>query len=166
MLRIGKIVATHGLNGTLIMTHIAGKSNWLKTEQVLFVAIQKDNRIPYYVTTCKPHNDEEYHLQLDEVTTVEAAKKLVGKHVYIAEDILSQAKVDSPLLWIGFNVVDANKGSLGELIDVSQTGHQWIGTIWHEGKDVLLPLVEPLLQEVNLKNKYIRMILPEGLLEL
>ena len=30
MIRIGKIVATHGLTGSLIMTHVAGDKNWLK----------------------------------------------------------------------------------------------------------------------------------------
>jgi 16S rRNA processing protein RimM len=166
MLRIGKIVATHGLNGTIILTHIAGKSNWIKTDQVLFVSLNKDNRIPYYVTQFKALNDEEYHVILDEVSTVEAAKKLVGKQVYVPTEILGEAKTDSPLLWIGFNVVDVEKGSLGELVDVSQTGHQWIGTIIYEGKEVLLPMVEPLLLEVNLRNKYLRMHLPEGLLDL
>lgn len=166
MIRIGKIVATHGLQGTLIMTHIAGKSNWLQQDQVLFVAMQKDSHIPYYVTKCKAHNDEEYHIQLDDVNTIEAAKKMVGKQVYVKAEILGAAKIDSPLLWIGFSVVDEEKGSLGTLIDIAQTGHQWVGTIDYQGKEVLLPMVAPLLLEVNLRNKFIRMSLPEGLLDL
>ena len=95
-----------------------------------------------------------------------SAKKLVGKQVYVPAEILGEAKTDSPLLWIGFNVVDTEKGSLGELVDITQTGHQWIGTIIYDGKEVLLPMVEPLLLEVNLRNKYLRMNLPEGLLDL
>lgn len=166
MIRIGKIVATHGLQGTLILTHVVGNSNWLKNEQVIFVAVQKDSRIPYYITKCKVHNDEEYHIQLDDINTVESAKKLVGKQVYVPAEILGDAKSDSPLLWIGFNVVDTEKGGLGALIDIAQTGHQWVGTIRYNGKEVLLPMVEPLLLEVNLRNKYIRMNLPEGLLDL
>lgn len=166
MLRIGKLVATHGLNGTLILSHIVGNSNWLKNDQVIFVSVQKDSHIPYYVTKFKKHNDEEYHIQLDEIETVEAAKKLVGKQVFVPAEILGEAKTDSPLLWIGFNVVDAEKGSLGPLTDISQTGHQWVGTVLYDGKEVLLPMVEPILQEVNLRNKYIRMNLPDGLLDL
>ncbi|MDI9319953.1 MAG: ribosome maturation factor RimM [Phycisphaerales bacterium] len=166
MIRIGKIVATHGLQGTLILTHLVGNSNWLKNEQVIFVAVQKDSRIPYYITKCKALNDEEYHIQLDDIDTVESAKKLMGKQVYVPTEILGEAKSDSPLLWIGFNVVDTEKGSLGALIDIAQTGHQWVGTIRYNAKEVLLPMVEPLLIEVNLRNKYIRMNLPEGLLDL
>ena len=166
MLRIGKLVATHGLNGTLILSHIVGKSNWLKNDQVIFVSIQKDSHIPFYVTKFKKHNEEEYHIQLDDIDTVEAARKLVGKQVFVPAEILGEAKTDSPLLWVGFNIVDAEKGSLGPLIDISQTGHQWVGTVLYNNKEVLLPMVEPILQEVNLRNKYIRMNLPEGLLDL
>lgn len=166
MLRIGKLVATHGLNGTLILSHIVGKSNWLKNDQVIFVSIQKDSHIPFYVTKFKKHNEEEYHIQLDDIDTIEAARKLVGKQVFVPAEILGEAKTDSPLLWVGFNIVDTEKGSLGPLIDISQTGHQWVGTVLYNNKEVLLPMVEPILQEVNLRNKYIRMNLPEGLLDL
>lgn len=166
MIRIGKIVATHGLQGTLILTHIAGKKDWLKKDEAIFVAVQKDSRIPYYITMVRRVNDEEYHVQVEDVLTVDAAKKLVGKQVYIAPEVLGEATLDNPLLWIGFNVTDATLGSLGPLADVAQTGHQWVGTIHHNGKEVLLPMVKPLLVEVNLRNRYIRMDLPEGLLDL
>lgn len=166
MLRIGKIVATHGLNGTLIMTHIAGKSNWLKTEQAIFVAINKESRIPFFVQKFKAVNNEEYQILLDDIDTVEAAKKLIGKQVYVPAEQLGEATVDNPLMWIGFEVVDAEKGSLGKLLDMAQTGHQWVGTVFYNDKEVLLPMVKPLLVEVNLRNKFIRMDLPEGLLDL
>lgn len=166
MLRVGKIAATHGLQGTLIFTHITGRSNWLKKDQVIFVALQKDSHIPYFVTSVKAVSDTEYHITVDEVTTVEAGKKLVGKQVFVEESLLGAATSDSPLLWIGFNIVDATKGGLGQLTDVSQTGHQWLGTIIAEGKEVLIPLIPQMIIEVNLRNKYIRMDLPDGLLDL
>jgi 16S rRNA processing protein RimM len=166
MIRIGKIAATHGLQGTLILTHVVGNSNWLKNDQVIFVSVQKGSHIPYYITKFKAHNNEEYHIQLDDISTVEAAKKLVGKQVFVPAELLGEVKTDSPLLWIGFNVVDTEKGTLGELIDISQTGHQWVGTIIYNNKEVLLPMVEPILLEVNLRNKFIRMNLPDGILDL
>jgi 16S rRNA processing protein RimM len=150
----------------MILTHIAGKKDWLKKDEAIFVAVQKDSRIPYYITMVKRVNDEEYHFQVEDVQTVEAAKRLVGKQVYIAAEVLGAVTLDNPLLWIGFNVTDATLGSLGPLIDVAQTGHQWVGSIRHNDKEVLLPMVKPLLVEVNLRNRYIRMDLPEGLLDL
>lgn len=165
MIRIGKIVATHGLKGRVILKHVADKTEWLKKDDVLFLELTRDSRIPYFVVDANVANDEEYHVDLDDVDTVEKAKRLIGKQVYINEDMLQQAATDSPLLWIGFDIVDKNLGSLGEIEDVMQTSVQWIATINYKGKEVLLPLIDEMLVEVNTKNKYIRTDLPEGLIE-
>ena len=165
MLRIGKIVATHGLQGAVILKHIVGKSDWLQKDAVLFAELRKGSHIPYFTTAAKAANDEEYIVNLEDVNTVEDAKKLIGKQVYVQEDILSKHTTDSPLLWIGFNMVDREKGSLGPVEDVLQAGPQWLAKLTIEGKEALIPLVPEILLEVNIRNKYIRVALPEGLLE-
>ncbi len=165
MIRIGKIVATHGLNGALIFNHIAGESSWLKKGDVLFVELRKGSEIPYFVVSAKSSNDEEYIVTVEDVLTVEAAKKLVGKHVYVKDEILKAIKTESPLMWIGFNLVDKEKGGLGIIEDVMQTGHQWLAKLTIEGKEVLIPLVDEMLLDVNMRNKFVRVDLPEGLID-
>jgi 16S rRNA processing protein RimM len=165
MIRIGKIVATHGLQGALILTHIAGKGEWLKKDDVLFVELRKESYIPFFVTSAKPSNDEELIVYLEDTTTVEAAKKLVGKQVYVKDDILNNIQADSPLLWIGFNLVDKEKGGLGTIEDVMQAGAQWLAKLTIEDKEVLIPLVKEMILQVNMRNKFIRMDLPEGLID-
>ncbi|HRO42160.1 MAG TPA: ribosome maturation factor RimM [Flavipsychrobacter sp.] len=166
MRRIGKIVATHGLKGAVVFTHVAGESNWLKENDVLFLEMNKGSFIPFFVSAAKAANDEEYIVNLEDVEQVEAARKLIGKQVYVKEEILSKVTGNSPLLWIGFNVIDKQKGSLGNIEDVVQTGHQWLGKINYEGREVLIPLIEQMIVDVNVRNKFIRMDLPEGLLEI
>jgi 16S rRNA processing protein RimM len=166
MIRIGKIVATHGLQGSVILKHIAGDSTWLKNEDVLFIELKKESYIPFFVTENKAANDEEYIITLEDTLTSEAAKKLVGKHVYVQADVLKGHVEDTPLLWIGFNMVDKNKGSLGTVDDVMQTGAQWLAKVNYEGSEVLIPLVSDFIIEVNTRNKYIRVDLPEGLIEI
>jgi 16S rRNA processing protein RimM len=165
MLRIGKIVATHGLNGAVILKHIVGNSDWLKIDAVLFAELHKGSHIPYFTTAFKAANGEEYIVNLEDVDSMEVAKKLIGKPIYVQEDILSAHATDSPLLWVGFNMVDREKGSLGPVEDVMQAGAQWLAKLTIEGKEVLVPLVPEILLEVNIRNKYIRVALPEGLLE-
>lgn len=165
MIRIGKIVATHGLQGALVMTHIVGQSDWLKKDDVLFLELNKGSYIPYFVTAVKPANDEEYIINVEDIETMEVARKLVGKMAYVKEDILSAHATDSPLLWIGFNLVDKQKGSLGPIEDILQTGSQWLAKLTYEGKEVLVPLIDQLILDVNIRNKYVRVDLPEGLLE-
>jgi 16S rRNA processing protein RimM len=166
MLRIGKVVAAHGLQGAVILTHVVGQSDWLKKDDVLFLELNKGSYIPFFVTGVKASGDDEYVVNLEDVAQVEQAKKLVGKHAYVKEDILAGHADDSPLLWIGFNLVDKQKGSLGPVEDVLQTGHQWLARLTYNGKEVLIPLIDQMILDVNLRNKFIRMDLPEGLLDI
>jgi 16S rRNA processing protein RimM len=165
MIRIGKIVATHGLQGSLILQHIVGQSDWLKKDDVLFVEVVKSSFIPHFVSQSKESNHEEYIISLEDIDTVEVAKKLIGKQVYAKEESLKSHADDSPLLWIGFNLVDKTKGGLGNIEDVMQAGAQWLAKITYQEKEVLIPLVEQMIIDVNIRNRYIRMDLPEGLLE-
>ena len=79
--------------------------------------------------------------------------------------VLAKHAADTPLLWIGFNLVDKQKGSLGPIEDVMQTGAQWLAKLTVEGKEVLIPLAEQMIIQVSVKNKFVRIDLPDGSLE-
>lgn len=165
MLRVGKIVATHGLQGAVVLQQIIDDTGWLKKGDVLFIELRRESFIPYFVEMAKAANDTEYIITLDDVTNAEEAKKLVGKTTYVKEEVLEKAKVDSPLMYIGFNLVDKTRGGVGTIEDVLLMGKQWIARLTVDGKEVLIPLVEEMILDVNYKNKYLRMDLPEGLLD-
>ena len=165
MIRIGKIVATHGLNGALILTHVVGNANWLKKGQVILLEMQKGSYIPYFIAQLKANNDKEYIINVEDIDKIESAKKLVTKQVYVDENILAAYAKQSPLLWIGFNVIDKNKGRIGSIQDVSQTGYQWLAKVIYNNSEVLIPLIDEMIEKVDVKNRTIEMELPEGLLE-
>lgn len=166
MIRIGKIVATHGVNGALILKHVVGNSIWMHKDNILFIELRKDSYVPYFVKEARATGDEEYIVNVEDTDTVEAAKKLVGKQVYVKEDILQGKADSSPLLWIGFSMVDKKLGALGVIEDVMQTGAQWLAKIQVNNKEVLVPLVDELVLDVNIKNRFVRVELPDGLIEL
>lgn len=166
MIRIGKLVATHGLKGNLILSHIVGNSKWLKKGQALFVELQKGSHIPYFVADLKASANDEYIVQLEDIDKIESAKRMVSKHVYVQEDILAGHADDSPLLWIGFHMTDKKAGSLGVIEDVLQTGSQWLAKLTIQDKEVLIPLIEQMVKAIDIKKKTITTDLPEGLLEI
>lgn len=164
MLRVGKIVATHGLAGDVILTHITGKKSWLKVGDVLFVALQKESYIPHFVKRIKTSSEKEITLQFEETENVEAARKLLSREVFVKEEMLIGAASDSPLLWIGFEAIDKQEGSLGIIRDMYKTAQQWLATVDVNGKEALLPIVEQTLEKVDLKKKQVFLDLPDGLL--
>jgi 16S rRNA processing protein RimM len=165
MIRIGKIVATHGINGALILTHVLGNSKWLKKEHILQVEMQKGSFIPYFISQCKENNNKEYIIHIEDIDKIESAKKLVTRHVYVDENILTAFARQSPLLWIGFRVIDRKKGDLGIIEDVMQTGNQWLAKLIYKNTEILIPLIDQTIESLDIKAKTINVVLPDGLLE-
>jgi 16S rRNA processing protein RimM len=166
MIRVGKIVAAHGLNGTLVLTHILGTAKWLKKGQAIMVEVVKGSYIPFFVAALKAVNSDEFYINLEDVSTVMDAKKLVTKYVYVDGATLKEYAKKIPLLWIGFQLTDTEKGELGTIADIYQTANQWVGKIIIDGAEVLIPLVDPLVQKVDIKLRRVSITLPEGLIEI
>ena len=165
LIRVGKVVATDGLACDVIITHITGKKGWLKAGDVLFVALRKESFIPHFVTGIKSATEKEIILHFDETDSIEAARKLVSKELFVQEEILAKGAADSPLLWIGFEVIDAAAGSLGPIEDIYQTAQQWLAQVRVNGKEALLPIIEQTLRKVDLKARQVFVSMPDGLLE-
>jgi 16S rRNA processing protein RimM len=165
MIRVGKIVATHGLNGAVVLTHIMGDSQWLKKGTALMVEMQKGSYIPYFVAQCKASNNEEYIVNIEEIEKIESAKKLIAKQVYVDSTILSAYIRQSPLLWIGFGLIDKNEGNIGTVEDVLQTGKQWIAKTTYKDKEVLIPLIEQTIGSIDTGKKILNIEIPDGLLD-
>lgn len=166
MLKVGKIVATHALQGAVVLQQIINNTDWLKKGDTVFVELKKDSLIPYFVMSAKAANHSELIIRFDDIEDTVEAKALLGKTAYVKEELLETAKVDSPLMYIGYNLVDKNKGGVGAINDVMLIGKQWIAKLIIDDKEVLIPLAEDWILDVNHKNKFIRMSLPDGLLEI
>jgi 16S rRNA processing protein RimM len=64
---IGKLVATFGVNGQLVIEHVLGKKTALNGLEVLLVEIKKNDLIPYFVVETKMKNDTEVFVSLEDV---------------------------------------------------------------------------------------------------
>ena len=166
MIRVGKIVATHGLTGDVIITHVTGSKGWLKKGDHLFVAIHKESHIPYFISNIKAFTNKEATISFEDVVSVEVAKKLIGKEIFVQEEVLTTSKIDSPLLWIGFELIDDTKGPVGTIEDIYQTAQQWLATIRVNGNEALIPLIDQTLKKVDIKQRQVHVDLPDGLLEI
>ena len=67
---------------------------------------------------------------------------------------------------IGFEVVDVHYGRVGVITHINDRSSQPIFEIEHEGRQILIPLHDDFLKEVNRKDKTITVATPEGLIEL
>lgn len=163
---IGKITATHGLEGRVVLRHhLDDKKIWARLPHV-FIEIRRESYIPYFIEDRKVMNAEEVLLKLDEVDSVEQAKLLSGKAVYLEDSVLSklQPKAVSGNM-IGFRIIDKVAGELGMVEDLFETPGQVLATVQYKGREVLIPLVDATIVSIDGARKEIRVDLPDGLLD-
>jgi 16S rRNA processing protein RimM len=163
---IGKIVATFGVDGTVILTHALDKKVALKSIEAIFIEMSKGSQLPYFVASSKAKSTEEMYVQLEGIKTKEAAHKFIGKPVWLTEDDFRKlAGKQSAIAMLGYEVVQETE-KLGIVTEVIEQPHQILLTINYKGNEAYIPLHAESLEKIDHKKKEIHVILPDGLLEL
>src|SRR5258708_21081797 len=112
--KIGKLVATFGFQGDLVLQHSLGKKTSLKGVEDIIIEDQKDSFIPYFIQSTKIKSDKEVLLRLEGLPTKEKAHKLVQREVWILEaDFQNFAGKSAPISLLGFNMISEDE-DLGE----------------------------------------------------
>jgi 16S rRNA processing protein RimM len=162
---IGKLVATFGLKGELVLSHSLGKSSGFQSLDVIFLENQKDSFLPYFVRAARVRNAEEVYLSLEGIDTKELARPLTQKEVWLQEaDFTRLAGKSRPISLLGFHMISGNE-NLGEVVEVIEQPLQVLCKIIMQGKEVLIPLHEGTLDRVDQANKQVYVTLPDGLLD-
>ena len=162
---IGKIVATHGLRGEMILKHVLEKKTDFKNAEAIFIEIQKQH-LPFFSETSVAKNQSETIIKFEGIDSKEAAVNLLQKKVWLtANDFEKLVSKKATVNLLGFIVSENNK-KLGVVKAVIEQPHQVLLEVLINNKEVLIPLHDETLKKVDRKQKKIEVILPEGLLDI
>ncbi len=165
-LKIGKLVAAHGVSGELILQHELGKKTSLKGLQAFFIEDRKGSFIPWFIKNARIKSETELYIQLEDIITREAAMKLVPRPVWLTEaEFKKYSSQSSPIALLGYTILD-NGQALGEILEVIEQPQQLICRLDIQGKEVLIPLHEEFVEKIDHKKKQVLVQLPEGLLDI
>ena len=163
---IGKLVSVFGLKGELILHHHLGKKTSLKDLELIFLEEKKGEMLPHFIEKTKIKNESEIYVKLEGTDSKEKARTMLQKEVWLREEDFSRyAGKSAPISLVGFRIIDNGK-DLGEVIEVMEQPHQTICRLEIEGREVLIPITEGFLRQIDRKNRQVKVVLPEGLLEI
>jgi 16S rRNA processing protein RimM len=162
---IGKIVASFGVQGELILLHHLGKKTSLKGLEVIFIEMTKAGMLPYFIKSAKIKSEAEIFLKLEGIDTKEAAGKLRQKEVWFTEEAFQKYSAKSSIMsLLGFHLIDEGIDR-GAILEIIEQPHQMLARIDLDGKEALIPLHQETLQKIDKKKKQVHVVLPEGLLD-
>ena len=163
---IGKLVATFGVQGEMILKHNLGKKTGLKGMTVFFLEDLPGSFLPYFPLQLKIKNETEIFILIDGIDSKEKASAFLQQRVWVTDDVGKKfAAATAPISLLGFIASD-NGNDLGEVLEVIEQPHQLMCRIQYgENDQILIPINEQSLVKVDKKNKKLVLDLPDGLIE-
>ena len=159
---VGFLRRAHGVRGEMIMDLHTDFPERLRSGRKLFVG---DERKPMTLSGARTHA-KGMLVKLDGIETPEDAVPFRNRWVYVrATDVpaLPEGKLYQHELF-GFEVVDETGNSLGELVEIIETGANDVYVVRNEaGKEILLPAIPSVILDTDPDRRLVRVHLLEGL---
>lgn len=163
---IGKIVASFGVNGEVVLRHALGKKTALKGLEIIFIEVHKEEFLPYFIQSARAKNEAEIFLALEGITNREAALSLNQKEVWLLEeDFKRYAAKTASISLLGYHIMHEGE-DIGEILEVIEQPHQVLCRIDLNGKEALIPVHASTLKKMDPAKKQVFLDLPDGLLDL
>ena len=168
--KIGQFANPHGIKGeiTLIMDYDVS-DDWDEQEEPYIICEVNGILVPFFVEEYRYKNDTALLLKLEGIDSEAEAREFSNRMVYYPLSKVNTNELVGDITWdnfIGFTVVDKQRGEIGQITHVDETTLNVLLEIRYDGRDILLPAADELIQDVDYSQKRIMVSMPEGLLDL
>ena len=159
MLAVGKICNIHGVRGNIKLIPWTDFPEIF--EQFEYIVIEENK---YFINNVK-YQKSNIILELEGIDTVEKAEKFRDLIAYCEESQMEELPDDTYYIadLIGCKVYEDEK-LLGKITDVFPAGGADLYEIKGDGPKIYLPAIKENVLFVDIKNKIIKVKLPEGLI--
>ena len=163
---LGRIAKTHGLKGEVTLKLDTDDPSAYLEMKHFFLEINKV-LTPFFVEKITPSGDK-FYVAVQDIKTVEQAQNLVGKSVYLPLEMLPELSGKQFYYHeiVGFTVVDSEKGELGPVTEVLEYPTQAILQVMKDKKEILIPILDHVIQNVDRDKKILHITAPEGLIDM
>lgn len=166
---IGTITKIHGLRGNVVVQCEEVLLEDFEGEPVFLVL--EGGPVPFFITpdSVRTRGGSSYLLHLGDVDTEKEALRLVGATVMIEASLIDDEESDDPTdiyRFVGYHTCDVNTQQIGVVEDVVDYSGNIVFTIVVNGKEVLLPLGDEFILDMDDDKRILYVSVPEDLLNL
>ena len=164
---LGRILKTYGNNGhVLAFIDVDDPTKYQQMESV-FIGID-DDRIPFFVTSVELRPKNQVILLFEDTLTAEDAVIFEGRELFLPVSQLPQLQGNKFYYHevAGFKVIDTKHGEIGYLKSVMDLPRQSLLQIQFGEKEILIPLTDEILLNVDRIKKELQIDAPDGLIEI
>lgn len=172
-IHIGRTKKAHGTEGELKVHLFEEFSEDFLNAEFIFLDID-GGKVPFAVANIRFTGTPLVHFE--DIDGSDEAVKYTAKQMYLQHsDILTAEERTMPnepvdnlryRRYTGYKIIDLKEGEIGKIEEVIELPQQEAARVSFRGKELLIPLHDNLIEDIDAKGSMIVMDLPEGLLDL
>jgi 16S rRNA processing protein RimM len=164
---LGKIVKKFSFKGEVLVKLDTDEPEIYENMESVLVQL-RNNLIPFFIQKSSLHKSSLLRIRFEDVDTEADADKLLGSELYLPLNMLPKLSGNQFYFHevTGFKIEDTLHGNLGTIVGVNDTTSQALFEVEKEGKQLLIPINDQIVIEVNRSSKTIVVTTPEGLVDL
>lgn len=164
---LGRILKTFGNKGHLLVKlEVDDPGEYLETESV-FLDLHGE-RIPFFIEELELKHNNKAVLRFQDVDSLQDAEIFAGIEMYLPANTLP--KLTGNRFYFheikGFRVTDSQHGDIGVIEDVLELPHQSLFQVRFGEKEILIPVVDEIILNVDRDQRMLTIEAPEGLIEI
>ncbi|SHI93473.1 16S rRNA processing protein RimM [Cruoricaptor ignavus] len=162
---LGKITRTHGLAGNVILKLDTDQPDFYEKLESFFVEIN-GLLVPFFVERQQWTKDNSKIITFKNAS-LQMAEQTVGKDVYLPLSTLPELTGNQFYYHevLGFQVLDDEGKEIGSIQQINDQTSQHLFIVDSGKKEIIIPIIKDWIAEVNREKRFIKMNLPEGLVE-
>ena len=161
--RIGFFARPHGIKGEL---SLVTDYDLFDDEDDPYVICEMDGiLVPFFVESSRYKSNTTILVKLEGVDNEIMAKKFINREVLYPANRLKETLVDN-LEWAhftGYLLEDKTQGEVGVVKFVDETTINTLFVVDYQGKELLVPVADELVESIDHERRRIVLAIPEGL---
>lgn len=164
---IGTITKPHGIRGNLVLKLNNLYFDDIKEMETVFLEIE-GLPVPFFILEYSERGPDALLISLEDIKSEESARELSNCKVYLHSNCIEAAEssLHNMNTMIGFEVIDENHGKLGVLVEILEISSNSLLKIGAGKKEILVPLNNQFILNIDSIKKTISVHTPEGLLDI
>lgn len=162
---LGKITRKHGLQGNVIIKLDTDQPELYNKLEGIFVEIN-GLLVPFFIEKQQWGNDNSKIITFKN-STEQLVEQSIGKNVYLPLSTLPKLSGNQFYYHevIGFEIREEDGKTCGNIVEINDQTAQHYFILKLADKEVIVPIIKNWILEVNRDEKFIKMQLPEGLMD-
>lgn len=162
---LGKITRRHGLSGNVILKLDTDQPELYNKLESIFVEIN-GLLVPFFIEKSSWSKSDALNIFFKNSSEA-MVDQVLGKSVYLP--LATLPKLSGKQFYyhevIGFTILDEENNNCGEIESINDQTAQHYFLSRLNGKEIVVPIIKDWILEVNREEKFIKMQLPEGLMD-